>query len=117
MGTLVDSNVLIASRNDKDALFARAIEALEAAAKPLVLHEYVVLETATVLMVRAGKAMADDFVRFVLKNADFSLLLSSETEFLSAADTFMKTRSKLSFADSALLSLSSQYPVLTFDKA
>ncbi|MDB5237602.1 MAG: hypothetical protein JWL88_704 [Parcubacteria group bacterium] len=117
MGTLVDSSVLVASRNNKDSLFNQAIEALRSAEKPLILHEYVVLETATVLMTRAGKPLADTFVNNVLGNADFQLLRSSEADFISTIEAFTQTRTKLSFTDVALLTLSSQYTILTFDKA
>lgn len=117
MGTLVDSSVLVASKNQKDALHTRAVTALKNAELPLIVHEYVLLETATVLMIRANKTTADEFVRQMLGNAAFSILFSSQIPFFAAAKTFVTERGKLSFTDAALLSLSGLYPVLTFDDA
>ncbi len=117
MGTLIDSSVLVASRNDKDLLHARAIKNLRDAELPLVIHEYVLLETATVLINRASKATADIFIRAVLGNSAFSILYSTEQDFLTVVETFTSNRMKLSFTDTALLFLSGEYTVLTFDES
>ena len=115
--TLVDTNVFVAAFNGSDALHSRAVKALAAIERPYILHEYVALETATVLMMRVSKAAADIFIQGALHNAEFRLVLSSETGFQRTAKTFVLNRSKLSFTDTALLALSSDYDVLTFDEA
>lgn len=117
MATLVDTSVLVAALHTSDSLHEKAITALAEVEKPLLIHEYVALETATVLMIRAGKPKADAFLASVLAYEDFELLYSSETLFSATATAFMAKNHKLSFADSALVSLSGTYEVLTFDKA
>lgn len=116
--TLIDSNVLVAFFHEDDSLHEKALKATFATPRPLIIHEYVMLETATILMLRAGKALADTFIRTVLGNADFSILHSTTPTFLLAIKSFMGSKTKqLSFADAALLALSPAYSVLTFDDA
>src|SRR3989344_5333982 len=117
MAALIDSSVLVAYFNDEDALHGRARELLPSVARPLCIYEYVVLETATVLMTRASKSLADSFIRVVFGNADFQLIFSSEISFVVTTETFLASRSRLSFTDAALLALSREYDVVTFDKA
>ena len=118
METIVDSSILVAFFNEKDPSHDRALKVMLAAPRPLIIHEYVFLETATVLMLRADKETADAFILNALTNADVRMLHGSEPLFLLAIKNFMGNKTKqLSFADSALLALSSQYKVLTFDDA
>jgi predicted nucleic acid-binding protein len=115
---LIDSNVLFAAFSADDSLNKRAIKAMAECPKPFIIHEYVVLETATILMLRASKALADAFINTVLKNADFSILDSSSPTFLLAIKGFLSNKTKqLSFTDAALLALSPKYSILTFDDA
>jgi predicted nucleic acid-binding protein len=115
---LIDSNVLVAFFHEDDSQHEKALKVTLAAPRPLIVHEYVVLETATILMLRAGKGIADTFIRTVLGNADFSLLHSTTPTFLLAMKSFIGHKTKqLSFVDAALLALSPAYSVLTFDEA
>ncbi|MDB5265011.1 MAG: hypothetical protein JWN64_582 [Parcubacteria group bacterium] len=115
-GNFIDTSVLISFFNEKDSLHERAQLILREIQKPLLVHEYVVLETATVLMNRVGKSSADEFMRITLGNADFELHLSSEVGFLASAETFVQNQNKLSFVDTALLSLSGTSQIITFDE-
>ena len=115
---IVDTSVLVAAFNEEDALHKRAVKVMDDCPKPFFLHEYVVLETATVLMSRINKQSADDFLDMTLTNADLRVLHSSAYLFLKTIDSFNESKNKqLSFVDSALLSLSGEYTVLTFDDA
>lgn len=114
---LLDSSVLVAFFNEEDAQHDRARFLMEGDHEPFLIHEYVVLETTTVLMVRVGKPLADSFVDEVLGNASFEILMSSDTAFLSAIRTFTGTKAKLPFVDAALLDLSDMYEVVTLDEA
>jgi predicted nucleic acid-binding protein len=116
--TLVDSSVLVAFYSEEDSLHERAKKALFSAERPFVVHEYIAIETITVLMQQLGKAAADIFVDTLLHNADYEMLYMFDTGFIFAASEFRKVKTKqLSFADSALLSLAEGYTVLTFDEA
>lgn len=115
MEILVDTNVLVSAFNTKDSLHEKAVRIMDECPKPFVLHEYVVLETTTVLMNRASKAVADAFLKSTFDSADSWILYSNQSAFLDVSEAFLKH--KLSFADAALLALSDEYNVLTFDKA
>ncbi|KND51497.1 MAG: hypothetical protein AB202_02905 [Parcubacteria bacterium C7867-007] len=115
MGILVDSSVLIAFFNEADHFHTEAKELLFKQTQQLVVHEYVVLETATVLMMRSGKANADSFLRIMLGNAAFTILHSKEESFLRTIEEFLGQKSKLSFVDLALLAHAEEYTLLTLD--
>lgn len=116
MGTIVDSSVLIASLHEGDSQHAKAVAALRVAERPLIIHEHIALETATVFMRQAGKAVADSFIRAVLSFKDFALLPSTDGLFVSSANEFLASKNKLSPVDCVLLCLSSYYTILTFDE-
>ncbi len=113
----IDSSVLIAFFKEDDSLHERAFQVIRDGAKPVLVHEYVALETATVLMVKAGKEVADEFMKVLLTNADFKPVFSNETHFFLTAHKFIANKTQLSFTDAALLELSAAFPVITFDKA
>jgi predicted nucleic acid-binding protein len=118
METLVDSNVLIAFFNEKDALHERAFKACSEITGQIVVHEYILLETATILLQKSGKEIADQFIVVMLGNAAFRIFPSSESLFFTTINCFRIQKTKnLSFVDAALLSLSSYYNVLTYDEA
>jgi predicted nucleic acid-binding protein len=116
--TIVDTNVLVASFNEKDALHKRAVKAMDECPKPFILHEYILVETATVLMNRMDKQAANEFLHKALTNADTALMYSSEFAFTQAMKSFIANKTKqLSFVDSTLLDLSKRYSILTFDES
>ncbi len=115
---LIDSSVLVAFFNEQDPLHGRALTTMLSAPRPLIIHEYIFLETATVLMSRADKKTADAFIHSMLTNADIKILHTSEAIFLLTIKAFTGNKTKqLSFADAALLALSKRYSILTFDDA
>lgn len=117
MGTIVDSSILIAALHETDSQHERGLSVLKEAARPIIIPEYIVAETATMLMIRKQKHSADQFVQEVLRSGEFALLPSSPLLFDAAAKLFLATSKKLSFVDCALLALSHEYAVLTFDVA
>ena len=68
-------------------------------------------------MIRKQKHSADEFVEEILRGGEFTLLPSSPSLFDAAARLFLASPKKLSFVDCALVVLSREYTVLTFDKA
>jgi len=115
-GRFIDASVLVAAFVVDDGLHERALKELALVPRPFLIHEYVALETATVLGMRYGKDIADTFMEAVLHNADFELVPSSVAFFRETAGVFIENK-KLSFTDAALLALSSEYQVVTFDEA
>ena len=118
MRTVVDSSVLIAAINASDSQHKRGEAEIRSAAKPIIVPEYVVVETCAVLVKKAGKHLADDFVREMGRNRDFRLQFSTSDFFILAAQTFLSIPTKkLSFVDCALIGLSKEYVILTFDRS
>lgn len=117
MQIVVDSSVLVAALNESDSQHERGVAEIHAASKPIVVPEYIVAETCAVLIQKANKRLADSFVREMGSNRDFRILFSTPEFFIATAQSFLSSRAKLSFVDSALLVLSRTFDVRTFDKA
>ena len=117
MAHIIDSSVFIAALHETDSQHQRGLTLLKRAPRPIIVPEYIALETATMLMIRKQKRSADQFVEEVLRGGEFTLLLSSLSLFDAAAKLFLASSKKLSFVDCALIALSREYTVLTFDKA
>ena len=117
MAHIVDSSVLIAALHETDSQHQRGLMVLKEAPRPIIVPEYIVAETATMLMIRKQKHSADEFVEEILRGGEFTLLPSSPSLFDAAARLFITSSKKLSFVDCALIALSDEYTVLTFDKA
>ncbi len=118
METLVDTSVLVAAFSNSDSLHEQGVKALTDCRQPLIIHEYVLLESATVLMSRVSKQVSDTFLTSIITSASVQILYSSPTHFFGTLHSFLGSKTKqLSFVDAALLSLADQYQVLTFDDA
>ncbi len=114
----IDTSLLVAYFNESDSLHAKAHKAISSITRPLLVHEYVLLESATVLMSRETKELADVFVKIMLTNADFRLIYSDKYFLQESAESFLESKTKqISFVDAALLALSDGYPILTFDNS
>lgn len=114
---LFDTNVWVAIANENDALHAQALRALSRATRPILLPEYVLVETGNVLTYRAGKAFANQFFVTAINNSEIELLYAGK-ETLHHAIRFFQSAPHvgLSFVDTFLLYLSITHNVVTFDK-
>jgi predicted nucleic acid-binding protein len=114
---IFDSNIWIAFFHQSDQTHQKAVAIFkEVGMEKVILTEYVLLETATVLKQRGGHALVLDFLQTVYKSGTVEILSSSffyeETMIL-----FESLQEKhLSFVDVSLLYLSREYTVLTFDR-
>ncbi len=116
---VLDSNIWIAAFHSTDSLHKKALDLFSQIEKEhILLPEYVLIETANVLMIRAKKSVAQYFIQSTANNTDIHLLVSSKELLYETSDLFTKTkpRNNFSFVDTALLYLSKSYTVLTFDK-
>lgn len=114
---LLDTNVWTGYIYTDDSLHAKSVECIENAVDtPLVLFEYVAIETITVLAHRSGKRDADRFIDYA-QNTDGIEVLSSSEELLGEVMAFYSGHAQrnLSFTDYALLYLSHHATIATFD--
>jgi predicted nucleic acid-binding protein len=114
---IFDSNIWISYLFVEDSLHDKAKVFFETRKVKVFIPEYVVGEVCSVLLIRSGKDLADQFLQMLTNNEDVRILYSSQSLFQSTVQLFQKLSTKqLSFIDTALLSLSQEYTVYTFDK-
>ena len=114
---LFDTNVWVAIANEDDSLHGKALKAFARATRPIILPEYVLVETGNILTYRAGKPFADRFLDEAVNNSDIELLYAGKETVLHAIRFFQAfPHPGLSFVDTFLLYLSTAHNVITFDK-
>ncbi len=117
--TIFDTNVWVAYFNLSDSQHAKALKLFRGLNNQtmLALPEYVLLETVTVLASRASKKTADQFIDYALDNQNVTVLYCSPELLRASVATFQRQSSAaLSFVDAALVALSSEHAVVTFDR-
>lgn len=120
---VLDSSFLIAYHNTRDAHHEAAASLMtrffDSEWGHGLLLEYVVLEVATVLMVRRGPRVASEVVDVVLGARELEFVPCSEL-FLDAVDTFRRqTDTRLSFVDATIVNVARARTgglVATFDR-
>ncbi len=114
---VIDSSVWVALYNESDSQHKKAIEAGHSFSQ-VVLTEYIILETSTLLLKKVGEAASEKFLEFALDNSEVTVLCSSVDFFHDVIRLFRKLKNKkLSFVDVSLLYLSRTHEIVTFDAA
>jgi predicted nucleic acid-binding protein len=114
---VLDSNVWIAWFNESDIQHTEAVRIFSSTSSPIIAPESVVVEVSSVLLKKAGKKIADQFLRLVSDNADIILLCSNEDFLTKVIDKFLSVSTKkLSLVDIMLLVLSEKHIIVTFDR-
>ena len=112
---ILDSSVWISFLYKEDSQHERARKVLGGLVNTILVPEYVLIEVATALKRKGKGTDARSFVRQVLE--DNETFLPSNTLVHETADLFCTRNDHLSFTDTALLFLSREHRVITFDKA
>ncbi len=114
---ILDSNIWIAFLNVDDVNHKKAEKIFEETKEKIILTEYILLETVTVLSQKVDKRVSDRFIDEVVNNRDIEILPSSD-EFLNGViKLYLSKKNKnLSFVDYSLLYLSKKIKVVTLDK-
>ena len=111
-----DSNVWIALFHQNDSQHAKARKVFSVLNSQIIIPEYIILEVCTVLAQRASKKYANIFLERISDNDDVGILHFEENHFYSFCDAYRRLPDgKLSFVDCALLCLSKEYEIITFD--
>lgn len=114
---IFDSDVWIALLNKNDSQHQKAKLVFESIKENIILPEYVFIEISSVLSLKVGKGVADDFIKIALNNKNIRMLVSRKEYFAEIVDIFIKSPNKhLSFIDFSLLYFSKKFKVITFDK-
>lgn len=115
--TYVDTNVLVGFWNVNDSQHTKARRLLPSVTLPIVIHEYVFIETINILIQRGTKEIADAFIEELGINKDIVFQASDFLLRTETSEVFLKENSRaLSFTDTMLLVKSRTNNVLTFDK-
>lgn len=113
---IVDSSVFVAFYREADALHTDAVRIMEEIAQAtLVVHPFVIQETATVLTYGAGVSVATDFLNDI---AQANNVLIPTTDIRRDMRHFTQRGLKLSFTDMTLISLAQETGdrLVTFDQ-
>lgn len=114
---VLDSSIWVAFILEDDSQHAKAVSLFPELNDEIIIPEYVMLEVCSVLIVQAGKHLADRFLEISQHNENSSCLCSNENFFNQVIEFFQAHKhTGLSFVDVSLLYLAKQYTVLTFDK-
>ena len=118
MKVIFDSNVWIAYFNISDSQHSKAEDILNQEFSKVFMPEYVVLEVASVLQIKAGQKTANTFLKKVEKSDQVEILFSDKNSFTQTKKVFIKQKKmQLSFVDCFLLCLSKEFKIISFDKA
>ena len=113
---IVDSSVFVAFYRDVDSQHADAVRVMqEVADYTLIVHPYVIQETATVLAYRTSLKIAKEFLADILNAANVVIPAVDARYDISR---FMDIKKKISFTDAALIELAKTagVRVITFDR-
>lgn len=113
---ILDSNVWIALYLEEDSQHKKALK-LAPSFWQVAIPEYIILETCTILLLKAGKGVSEKFLDYVFDNREVTVLFSTRDFFQETVRVFReKNEKKLSATDASLLYLSNDHEVITFDK-
>lgn len=113
---IIDASVFVALYRDIDAQHSEAFRTMnELLERTLVVHPYIIQETATVLTYKCGVAVAN---RFLADIAVATNVIIPAVDVRRDMQTFVSIGSRISFADAALIALAKQTggKIVTFDK-
>ncbi|MFH1094770.1 MAG: PIN domain-containing protein [Candidatus Micrarchaeota archaeon] len=117
---ILDSSVLVAMYHDRDVHHSKAEELLKTIREdePLILNDYLVNESSTVVLRKAGLERAKTMLATILENQQFQIRHTTEEEFGDIVACFKSQNSTLSFVDCSIICLSKAMGcrVETFDK-
>lgn len=111
---ILDTSVWVAFLNTEDSQHTKAQKLMDEMTDQVLVPEYVLVETASVLKNYRRHAEAIEFVKMTL--ADAATFISSDSLVYETGELFCSRNDGLSFIDTALLVLSETYRVITFDK-
>lgn len=113
---VIDSSLFVAFYRDIDASHADALRIMqELSGATLIVHPYVIQETATVLTYGCGVAVAKQFLSDI---GNASNIIIPAIDIQHDVRLFMASGAKLSFTDVALIGLAKEMDtsLVTFDK-
>ncbi len=99
----VDSNFLIALNNPSDSLYERSLfksREIEKEQITVVISNFIVIETVTVLSQRAGRKIAIEAGKRLIESGDYEIIEIAETRFQQSWSIFQDIAKKnMSFVD------------------
>ncbi|MFB6225826.1 MAG: type II toxin-antitoxin system VapC family toxin [Candidatus Paceibacteria bacterium] len=116
---ILDTSLWIARLCKKDRFHRRSLEVFEKLRHNyhILLPDYVLEETVSILLQIESKQKAEKFIDYVLKNENITLFVVDKNFLQGLFNFFFKSENeKLSFTDYVLFYLSEEYEVITFDQ-
>jgi len=114
----LDTSVLVALIAQDDSLHTRAVKTIEKLSGTFCLHEYVYIETLSVLATRYGMYATEKFLSYLTQGQALEFCYAENFNLKDITLLFREqSNGKLSFVDATLLYLSTDHDIVTFDKA
>jgi len=113
---ILDSNIWIALLNEEDSQHKQAVNLFDKIKQTILIHEYIIIEVCSILLIKAGKTISNSFLNTILDNRDIEILLSNPSFFTAVVAEYKNSKQRnLSFVDISLLYMAQKHEVLTFD--
>jgi predicted nucleic acid-binding protein len=113
---VVDSSLFVAFYYEGDSYHTDAVDIMQTIdGADLIVHPYIIQETATVLTYKFGPKTAKNFLDDITNSKNIRISL---VDVVSDIQSFLEIKKKVSFADSTLVSLAKRTGanLITFDK-
>ncbi|MBN1170275.1 type II toxin-antitoxin system VapC family toxin [Candidatus Micrarchaeota archaeon] len=115
---IVDSSFLISFYSKKDANHEEAVKQMKEHEDFLLIPDYVVGETATVLLYKNSLRNSNLFLEIMENTKNIKILYTSPSDFKGVFDVFKNQKKQLNFVDACIVyhARKLRLGVLTFDK-
>ncbi len=116
---IADTSFLISFYDKDDSNHSRAVELMRQYEKGRILiNDYVIGETATVLLYKKGFDAALRFISIIEETGTFKIIHMGNPDFDSCISTFKKQKNQLSFIDASVVYLAQLLGegIATFDE-
>lgn len=115
---VLDSNVWIAFLNADDRQHARAEQVMKSVIDEMVgIPEYVIVEVCNVVAAKVGQPSVRAFLKAISEHERFAVLFAGVELYSAVSSLFIEREwSGLSFVDVALVFLTQEHKLITFDR-
>lgn len=116
---IVDTSFLISFYDEGDSNHLRAVELMRRYEKErLLINDYVIGETATVLLYKKDLETALQFISIIEQTGTFKVIHMGSQDFASCCSAFRKQKNQMSFIDASVVYLARLLNdgVATFDE-
>jgi len=115
---IVDTSFLISFYNESDSNHEKAVQMIKEKEHLLLLPEYVIAETSTVLLYKQDLKTSKEFLKAVEETRTMKILHVGSSDFHNILEIFKNQKNQLSFVDASIVYYATKMRLdaLCFDK-